>query len=88
MSEQDIIDLLRACIASGVRIGAPMMLAALVMGVVIGLAQALTSIQEMTLTFAPKLVVMLIVFALTAASSARILVDLFETRIIPAIGGF
>lgn len=87
MSEQDIIDILRACIASGVKIGAPMMLAALVMGVIIGLAQALTSIQEMTLTFAPKLVVMLIVFALTAASSARTLVDLFETRIIPAIGG-
>jgi flagellar biosynthetic protein FliQ len=88
MTEQDIIDLLRACIASGVRIGAPMMLAALVMGVLIGLIQALTSIQEMTLTFAPKLVVMLIVFALTAASSARALVDLFETRIIPAISGF
>ncbi len=37
-------------------IAGPMLIASLVIGVVIGLVQALTQIQEMTLTFVPKLI--------------------------------
>lgn len=40
----------------------PMLIASLVVGVVIGLVQSLTQIQEMTLTFVPKLIVLGIVF--------------------------
>jgi flagellar biosynthetic protein FliQ len=89
MTEQDVIDVLRVFLWAGVRMGAPLMLTALVIGVVVGLLQALTSIQEMTLTFAPKLLVMLIVFWLTAAQMGRLLVSLFEREIIPriALGG-
>jgi len=39
------------------KIGAPVMLLALVVGLAIALFQALTSIQEMTLTFVPKIIV-------------------------------
>jgi flagellar biosynthetic protein FliQ len=42
-------------------IAGPMLMSALIVGVAIGLFQALTQIQEMTLTFVPKLVVLGIV---------------------------
>jgi len=67
--------------------GAPLMIAALTVGVVVGLFQALTSIQEMTLTFAPKLIVMLFVFWISAGQIGRSLVALFENNVLPAIAG-
>ena len=85
MSEQDVIDALRVFLWAGVQMGAPLMLTALVIGIIVGLLQALTSIQEMTLTFAPKLLVMLIVFWLTAGAMGRTLVVLFEREVIPRI---
>lgn len=46
-------------------IAGPMLIASLVVGVVVGLFQALTSIQEMTLTFVPKLVAIGLVLLLS-----------------------
>ncbi len=46
-------------------IAGPMLMASLIVGVVIGLFQALTQVQEMTLTFVPKLVVLGIVMLLS-----------------------
>ena len=46
-------------------VAAPMLVAALVIGVVVSVIQAVTQIQEQTLTFIPKLVLMAIVFILT-----------------------
>ena len=55
-------DTLRQGLWIAVMIAAPMLAVALVAGVSIGLFQALTSVQEMTLTFVPKVGAMLIVF--------------------------
>ena len=46
-------------------IAGPMMIASLIVGVLIGLVQALTQIQEMTLTFVPKIFVMGVVMIMT-----------------------
>lgn len=46
-------------------IAGPMLIASLIVGVVVGLFQALTSIQEMTLTFVPKLLAIGIVLLLS-----------------------
>lgn len=46
-------------------ISAPALIAATVMGLVIGLIQALTQVQDQTVSFVPKLVAMLIVVSLT-----------------------
>ena len=48
-------------------VAGPVVLAAMVVGVAIALLQALTQVQEMTLTFVPKLVVIFFVFSLTAS---------------------
>jgi flagellar biosynthetic protein FliQ len=56
MNEADIIDFTREAILLTIKISAPIMLVGLVVGVIISLIQALTQIQEMTLTFVPKMV--------------------------------
>lgn len=87
MSEQDILDILRQFLWAAVWMGAPLITTALIIGVIIGLFQALTSIQEATLTFAPKLIALLFVFWLTSGYSARVLVNLFNNVAIPVIAG-
>ena len=56
------LDLLRSAIQTALVIAAPMLIAALLVGLVVGLLQAVTSIQEQTLTFIPKLLVMTGIF--------------------------
>lgn len=65
----------------------PVLGVALVVGLVIGLFQALTSIQEMTLTFVPKLGAILAVFWLTMDYSGQLLVSFFQDQVIARIAG-
>lgn len=81
MTQTDIIDLLREYLWAGVWIASPLLITALVVGVIVGLFQALTSIQELTLTFVPKLIVMLIAFTLCLGFSAQLLLNLFDTSV-------
>lgn len=85
MSEADILELLRAALATAAIVAMPLLLAALVTGLVIGLLQALTSIQEMTLTFVPKIAVMLIVFWGSASMMGRLLLDLWNDNVLSLI---
>lgn len=62
MDENLIFDMTRQALWIAVKMSAPLLIVALVAGVVIGLFQALTSVQEMTLTFVPKIGLMLVVF--------------------------
>lgn len=65
----------------------PILSAALLAGVSVGLFQALTSIQEMTLTFVPKLLAIVVVFWLSMGFMTQTLVDFFQNQIIPIITG-
>jgi len=56
MDEQEIIAFAREAIMLTIMISGPVMLVGLVVGVAISLIQALTQIQEMTLTFVPKII--------------------------------
>ncbi len=55
MDELEIIDFTREAIMLTIKISAPIMLVGMIVGVIISLIQALTQIQEMTLTFVPKI---------------------------------
>ncbi len=57
MSEEAILEIGRNGIWVVLQLSAPIMAAGLVIGLLIALFQALTTIQEMTLTFVPKIVV-------------------------------
>ena len=80
-------DTLRAAIRIAVTIATPMLAAALIVGIAIGLFQALTSIQELTLTFVPKLAAMLAVFWLSMGFMTATLHSFFTERLVPLIAG-
>ena len=61
MTAADTLDFARQSIYLLITIAAPAMLTALVVGVVIGLLQALTQIQEQTLVFVPKILAIFLV---------------------------
>ena len=65
MDQNLIFDVTRQALWIAVRMSAPLLAVALVTGVIIGLFQALTSVQEMTLTFVPKILVICGVFLLS-----------------------
>lgn len=54
MTGPEILDIARDCLQTLVVVSAPPMVVALVVGLAIGLLQALTQIQEQTLSFVPK----------------------------------
>jgi len=87
MDEGQFIDLMREAVWVAVVISAPVLVVALVVGLVIGLLQALTSIQELTLTFVPKLLAIAVVFWVSLSFSTQGLVTLFQQRIIPVVAG-
>ncbi|MDI9408035.1 MAG: flagellar biosynthesis protein FliQ [Candidatus Pacebacteria bacterium] len=60
MNETEVIDIGREAILVLLQVSLPMLAISLLVGIVISLFQAMTQIQEQTLTFAPKLVIMLI----------------------------
>lgn len=55
MNELDVLEIGRDAIIVLLKVAAPIMLVALVVGLLISLFQALTQIQEMTLSFVPKI---------------------------------
>lgn len=62
MSEGMIIDLFQQAMLKIIFLSAPMILLALIVGLVVSIFQATTQIQEQTLAFAPKILAVLIAF--------------------------
>ena len=75
-------DILRSTMWIAVMIAAPILTVALVVGVVIGLLQALSSVQEMTLTFVPKFLAILVAFWVTMDFMTQTLISFFHDQII------
>ncbi|PTE16639.1 flagellar biosynthetic protein FliQ [Pseudogemmobacter blasticus] len=87
MTDAALYDVMRQGLWVAVTISAPLLTVALVAGVVIGLFQALTSVQEMTLTFVPKVAAMMAVFWVSMSFMTGSLVTFFTKLVIPMIAG-
>lgn len=87
MDEMVFFDTMRQGLWVAFIISLPILIAALVTGVSIGLVQALTSVQEMTLTFVPKLAAIAVVFWMSMHFMTKTLVAFFHDQIIPLIIG-
>jgi flagellar biosynthetic protein FliQ len=87
MTEIIFFDTMRQGLWVAVLVAMPILTVALLTGVTIGLFQALTSIQEMTLTFVPKLAAIIVVFWGSMNFMTQTLVSFFHERIIPIIAG-
>ncbi|MGB2254941.1 flagellar biosynthesis protein FliQ [Spongiibacter sp. UBA1325] len=89
MNPDTVIELGRQSMNITVLLAAPLLLAALAAGLLIGMFQAATQIQDMTLSFIPKLVVLVAVLGITSPWMLRHLLDytrqLFE--MIPVLVG-
>ena len=57
MNPVEVIDISREAIVVLLKVGTPVMMIALLVGLAVSLVQALTQIQEMTLAFVPKIIV-------------------------------
>lgn len=66
MNALDALEIVQSAIWTVIVASAPAVIAAMVIGIVIALLQALTQIQEMTLTFIPKILAILLVSIVTA----------------------
>ena len=83
MTIGQIISLMRGAVTQIITAIGPVLGMALIVGLIVAILQAVTSIQEQTLTFLPKLLVIILVLALfggkTFSSLAEYTVALFNT---------
>ena len=87
MSDAQIMDVLKLALWSGFTASLPILMVALISGVGVGLLQARTSIQEMTLTFVPKLAAIAVAFWLSMGFMSAAFVTLWRDAIVPMISG-
>ena len=78
MDSSDVITLGQEALMVAALIAGPLLLGILVVGVVIGLIQAATSVQEMTLSFIPKLIILVLLLFLIGNWQISVLVEHFQ----------
>jgi flagellar biosynthesis protein FliQ len=89
MNDTQVLDIAREAIWTGTLVAGPILITVLLVGVVVGIFQAATSINEMTLSFLPKLIAVTLIMMLLGSWQLEILMD-FARRIferIPDIAG-
>ena len=78
MNQADALDLVRSAVWAVIVASGPSIAAAMLVGLVISLVQALTQIQEATLTFIPKIVVIFLAAMITAPFIGSVLFGFTE----------
>ncbi len=75
MTEKVLLDLMQHTLWLMLLLGAPVLVVSLVVGVLISILQAVTQIQESTLTFVPKILASMVVIILTGPWMLQMMVD-------------
>jgi flagellar biosynthetic protein FliQ len=75
MTPESVLSIGREALWLSLMLGAPLLLTALGVGVLVGLFQAATQINEMTLSFIPKLLAMAAVLVMTGPWMLRLMVE-------------
>jgi flagellar biosynthetic protein FliQ len=86
MDEAILLEVGRDAVIVTLKLGGPLMIIALLIGLIISLFQALTQIQEVTLTFVPKIIVVFVAMLLLAPFMLHTLTDFTERIMQQAIG--
>lgn len=89
MSPETVLTQGRMALEVAILVSAPLLVTALIVGLIIGLFQAATQIQEMTLSFIPKLLALALVMVVAGPWMLRVLCDYAITlyRSIPDLIG-
>ena len=85
MTPDNVIDLGQNALTITVMLAAPLLIAALVTGLVVGLFQAATQIQEQTLSFIPKLLAMVVALVVTGPWLLQVIIDYTRDLIINTV---
>lgn len=86
MDSDTAMHLLAETLLTAAKVAAPILLVTLVIGVAVSILQVVTQIQEMTLTFIPKLIAVVAVFLMMGAWMMAIVVE-FSKRLFGLIAG-
>ena len=86
MTPESVIEFGQHALYVAMLVGAPLLLTALAVGLLIGVIQAATQINEMTLSFIPKLIAMALVALITGPWVLRTLVQ-FTRQLIESLPG-
>mgnify|MGYP001475012128 FL=1 len=78
MDAAQVIDLGREALWVAVMVASPLLGVALAVGLIVGIFQAATSIQEMTLSFIPKLGIMVVALLIFGSWQIGVMVDFFR----------
>lgn len=87
MSEGVLIDITRQTLLTVIKCAAPMLLVSMIVGLTISIFQTVTSIQEQTLTFVPKLLAIFLVLILAGNWIMGNIVN-FMTMLVESIGTY
>jgi flagellar biosynthetic protein FliQ len=86
MTPETVVTVGRHALEITLLLAAPLLLTALAVGLIVGIFQAATQINEMTLSFIPKLLAMAAILALTGPWMLRTLVE-YTRNLIESIPG-
>jgi len=86
MTPETVVNLVQQSLEVSILVSAPLLLTALVTGLVVSVFQAATQINEMTLSFIPKLLAIFAVMVLAGPWMLSVMVD-FTRRLIESIPG-
>ncbi len=86
MTPESVLTLGREALMLAIMLGAPLLLTALGVGVLVGVFQAATQINEMTLSFIPKLLAMAAVIVIAGPWMLRMMIE-YTRRLIESIPG-
>ncbi|MCE9499580.1 MAG: flagellar biosynthesis protein FliQ [Leptospira sp.] len=75
MTELDVVTLIRDSLFITMKISAPILFTALIVGFVVGVLQTTTSIQEPTIAFVPKIIAIFVVIVIFASWMVRSMTD-------------
>ncbi|QCX32339.1 flagellar biosynthesis protein FliQ [Caloramator sp. E03] len=78
MTESFVLAIGKQAIITAVKIAAPVLIASMVIGLLVGIFQAATQIQEQTLTFVPKILTSIVLFLVFGAWMLKTLVKFIQ----------
>lgn len=87
MTEAALIDLARNSLTVALELAMPVLIVSLVVGVLVSLFQAVTQIQEMTLSFVPKIIAVVLVFVALGPWMLSVIVG-FTSQLLSSVPSF
>lgn len=81
MSESFVVSIGNQAITTALTVAAPVLLVSMVIGLIISIFQAVTQIQEQTLTFVPKLLAIIVVFIILGPWMLQTIIEFIQTML-------